>query len=246
MWETLNKPLRTQRSLQCYLGEVSFSTFQQCKTKQNKNRENRMKVLYIGNGSKYIILHRLRPLENIVLFGIKFTFICQMLLLSDFQSCFVAQKYKFLKRWKKSKSPFQFFKDMALQCLSLNTLPNWNCVQPKSRKCTFHPPPPPPPPKNKSPSIDAFYVFPFLQGKEPSDQHIKQVCMRVMQGETWWAFDPIYHFLCASFHGFNLSQNASLHSRVRRRPSRCLTDLAACGRLSSVKNKKGEEGPHSS
>lgn len=25
----------------------------------------------------------------------------------------------------------------------------------------------------------------FFQGKEPSDQHIKQVCMRVMQGKSW-------------------------------------------------------------
>lgn len=31
------------------------------------------------------------------------------------------------------------------------------------------------------------------QGKQPSDQHIKQVCMRVMQGKKRYAFDPIYH-----------------------------------------------------
>lgn len=82
-------------------------------------------------------------------------------------------------------------------------------------------------------------VFPLSQGKEPSDQHIKQVCMRVMQGKTWWAFDPIYHFPRASFHDFNLSQNASLHSHIWRRP--CVVSLisAVCWILWSAKNKKG-------
>lgn len=37
------------------------------------------------------------------------------------------------------------------------------------------------------------FLFFFLQGKEPSDQHIKQVCMRVMQGKKREDFDPIYH-----------------------------------------------------
>lgn len=91
-------------------------------------------------------------------------------------------------------------------------------------------------------SVTFFCVFPFFQGKEPSDQHIKQVCMRVMQGETWWAFDPIYHFLCASFHGFNLSQNASLHSRVQRRRG-VVSLISPLAKYSQVGRREREEGP---
>lgn len=151
----------------------------------------------------------------------------------------MAQKYQFLNRWKKSESLFQLLKGTALQSPSLNAPPNWNCVHPKRRKCTFKSPKMP---WHSRFSATFFCVFPFFQGKEPSDQHIKQVCMRVMQGETWWAFDPIYHFLCASFHGFNLSQNASLRSHVQRRPG-VVSLISPLAEYSQVRRREREEGP---
>lgn len=64
-------------------------------------------------------------------------------------------------------------------------------------------------------SIKSSFSF---QGKEPSDQHIRQVCMRVMQGKHSSAFDPHLSSPCASFHDFNLSQDASLRNHIRSRP----------------------------
>lgn len=87
-------------------------------------------------------------------------------------------------------------------------------------------------------SIKSSFSF---QGKEPSDQHIRQVCMRVMQGKHSSAFDPHLSSPCASFHDFNLSQDASLRNHIRSRPPPSVVSLIwAVAEYPEVFQKKGK------